>query len=99
MHMFTILSYFCSAVVRCPHLTEPENGNKSVTGYMVGSTAKFWCFPQYKMLCNDYELRVCEENGKWSGSAAVCAEKTSRYLILKTGVYNRNIMKGICSNN
>lgn len=62
-------------VVRCPHLTEPENGNKSITGYMVGSTATFWCFPQYQMLCNDCELRVCEESGTWSGSVAVCAEK------------------------
>jgi hypothetical protein len=35
----------------------------------------------------------------WSGSAAVCAKKIGRYLILKTGVYNRNIMKGICSDN
>jgi hypothetical protein len=40
-----------------------------------------------------------EESGTWSGSAAVCAEKIGRYLILKRGVYNRNIMKGICSNN
>jgi len=99
MHMFKIRSYLCSAVVRCPHLTEPENGNKSITGYMVGSTATFWCFPQYEMLCNNCELRVCEESGTWSGSAAVCAEKIGRYLILKTGVYNRNIMKEICSNN
>lgn len=62
-------------VVRCSHLEEPQNGNKSIHGYMVGDTATFECIPPYSLLCEDCTLRICQQDGTWSGNPAVCALK------------------------
>lgn len=62
-------------VVRCPYLNTPENGNKIVSGHSVGDNATFWCNSPFVMLCSDCFLRVCRNDGTWSGSHAVCAEK------------------------
>lgn len=67
-------------VVRCPYLQTPENGNKLVSGHSVGDNATFWCNPPHAMLCSDCFLRICKDDGTWSGSVAVCAEKISMFL-------------------
>ncbi|KAK3087620.1 hypothetical protein FSP39_008510 [Pinctada imbricata] len=61
-------------VVRCPFLSEPENGNKSVSGYQPGANATFWCDPGFEVIVGT-TLRNCQEDGTWTGEHPVCAER------------------------
>ncbi|KAL5012552.1 hypothetical protein ScPMuIL_011103 [Solemya velum] len=60
-------------LVRCPHLTVPENGNRSVLSYTVGSEATYTCYPEATMVSGTAK-RTCRENGQWDGEEVTCAK-------------------------
>lgn len=65
------------AVVRCPYLDVPENGNRTQNGSSENSVAVFSCNEGYEKLAGE-DVRVCQSDSTWSGSNAdyVCAKKS-----------------------
>lgn len=57
-------------VVSCPQLTDPSNGQVSVTGLEPFSTATYVCDPGF-VLFGD-EIRTCSEEGVWSKDEPTC---------------------------
>ena len=62
-----------SAVVDCGPLDDPENGDVSVSGTRVGSSAFYYCFTGYRLIGSSF--RTCLSSGNWSGSAPICQGK------------------------
>ena len=56
--------------VTCAVLVAPDNGQVSVGGVTVGSTASYSCLPGYVL--RGFRLRRCSSNGAWSGQDPVC---------------------------
>ena len=65
--------YSISIVISCELLTDPEQGSVVITGgegILPGSEAQYSCEDQHSLVGN--EMRVCEENGNWTGVAPFC---------------------------
>ncbi|XP_060077303.1 sushi domain-containing protein 2-like [Ylistrum balloti] len=71
---FNVLKEDLVKVVRCPYLDTPENGVKNITGYFPGANVTLECLPGFVALSGDHR-QTCKENGRWSGTSIVCAEK------------------------
>lgn len=71
---FNVLKGDLEKVVRCPYLDTPENGKRNVTGYSPGANATFECFFDFVVISGDTR-RVCLEDGTWSGSTVICAQR------------------------
>lgn len=56
--------------VDCGVLNAPVNGQISLTGTTVGNQALYKCDRGFVLIGND--LRICQNNGEWSGVAPVC---------------------------
>ena len=59
-----------SIAVDCGVLDDPENGEVSLTGTILGSKATYSCNSGYVL--EGESTRVCQSNGKWSGEAPTC---------------------------
>ena len=62
-----------STAKKCEAVSDPFYGEASCEGYIVGKKCQFTC-------SNGFELtgpreRVCQPNGKWSGSNVKCLRK------------------------
>lgn len=56
--------------LRCPKLSNPENGSVRITGLTVGSTARYQCSNGF--LLDGQSTRHCLPSGHWSGEAPTC---------------------------
>ena len=75
--------HYIAYLVTCPSLTDPNNGviNCSLGDDEVPSyedTCYFTCNTGYKLTDND--TRICQSDGSWSGSDAVCRQGNSNYV-------------------
>ena len=52
--------------VDCGPLSSPDNGNITLTGTLIGSTATYTCDSGYERVGSD--ILVCRDDGTWSGS-------------------------------
>lgn len=57
----------------CPQLEDPANGQVSITGTVVNSTATYTCNQGYVVTRG--ATRQCLESGQWSGQAPTCNRK------------------------
>lgn len=57
-------------VISCGWLSPPSNGKKEGTTYLQGAKVKLSCDDGYKL--KGSEVRVCQENGQWSGEDTSC---------------------------
>ena len=62
-----------STLAQCPMLMDPANGRVSVTGNLPGDNATYTCDPDYGLV--GVSVRVCGNDGQWSGEAPMCARK------------------------
>ena len=69
--MFIFLG-FLFAAVQCPSLTNPSNGQVTVTGLGVGSTATYTCNSGFS-LSTATATRVCGSDGTWIGPEPTCS--------------------------
>ena len=54
-------------------LSDPANGTVTVAGQMSGDTATYTCNSGYELdLTSGSEVRTCQADGMWSGSAPAC---------------------------
>ena len=73
------LEIYCHIIVNCGDLNDPNNGQVSLNGTILGSIATYTCDPGFN-LTGDME-RTCQANGDWSGSEPVCQSQfISKYL-------------------
>ena len=75
----TLFSF--SAVVDCGTLTNPQNGNVTLTTTTFMSTATYSCNSGYTLSGN--ETRTCEASGTWSDTAPTCDRKYGVFQISK----------------
>lgn len=61
----------------CPTLEDPVNGTVKQTGIDVGSVANYSC-NEGLMIVNGDSVRICQENGTWSGRAPQCVPSPPR---------------------
>ncbi|XP_076155245.1 complement factor B-like [Alosa pseudoharengus] len=63
-------------LVRCPHPLGFQHGSVSPLQdkYYVNDTTTYECFSDYKL--SGSETRVCNANGKWSGSTPICSRNS-----------------------
>ncbi|KAJ8300970.1 hypothetical protein KUTeg_022489 [Tegillarca granosa] len=64
---------FGMTLIRCPFLEAPENGNRSVSGYLPGDNATIMCDEGFVMIQGN-SIRYCTVNGSWTGTASICAK-------------------------
>ena len=64
-------------IVRCGGLSNPSNGQVSITNNTPGGTATYTCNSGYNLVGR--EIRICQNDGEWSGEAPIC-ERQSRSL-------------------
>lgn len=58
-------------MIDCGDLESPDNGMVDLSnGTTFGSQAVYTCNDPFKL--NGNSVRVCQENGEWSGSTPVC---------------------------
>lgn len=69
----------------CEALPHPENGLVIAKGLAVGSRVYYSCDYGYN-LTKGSEVRICQENLQWSGTAGVCERKFD-IMILTTYMY------------
>ena len=74
-NFFLSKSPYCSFVlfvaVQCSSLTSPQNGQVTVTGLGVGSTASYICNSGFSL--STPTTRVCGSDGIWTGSDPICS--------------------------
>ncbi|XP_076455436.1 protein mesh-like [Babylonia areolata] len=58
-------------VVRCPYIQQLDNGNRTLDGQAVGNRVTFTCDQGYR-LTNGTTVLVCQDSGKWNGTAPDC---------------------------
>ena len=54
----------------CPGLSDPSNGEVTVSGHRTGDTAVYSCEDGFELLGD--VMRTCMSNSEWSGEAPVC---------------------------
>lgn len=64
----------CS-VVKCPPLQAPNHGRMLPCGNLYEDVCTFECDGQHTLESDDSEMRTCQQDGTWSGTTAVCAER------------------------
>ena len=64
------MSFLSSVESRCPDPPKPVDGNRVVTGSLVGDAVVYTCNPGYKLVGN--QIRRCQSGGKWSGKQPEC---------------------------
>ena len=65
-------------IIRCGGLSNPSNGQVSITDNTVGGRATYTCNSGYDLV--GIEIRFCQNDGSWSGDAPVC-EQQSKLII------------------
>ena len=68
MHTHTAIG-----ITECPQLQNPANGQVSVSGTTVGSTATYTCNTGFVIARQS--TRQCLESGQWSGQAPTCSRE------------------------
>ena len=73
--MQTLMQNICtvhsfSTVVDCGSLGDPSNGQVTLTGTTVGSTATYECNTGFTLMGNIE--RTCQDDGDWSGTEPTC---------------------------
>ena len=68
-HTSCYMLYLFTAV-DCGPLSPPSNGDIRVSNTLFGSSARYSCFPGYKLA--GLSFRVCQLDGTWSGNAPIC---------------------------
>ena len=71
---------FSPAAVDCGTLTDPQNGEVTLTATTFMSTATYSCNSGY--ILSENETRTCEASGTWSDTAPTCDRKCSVVLLL-----------------
>ena len=56
----------------CPDLEDPLNGMVDQSGKTPGSIAAYFCDALYQVVPPESAVRVCMENGQWSGQEPTC---------------------------
>ena len=62
-----------SAVVVCPGLMNPDNGQVELSDMVFGSIATYSCDTGYNL--NGSVTRMCMADGQWSGENPACQSK------------------------
>ena len=66
--------YTIASIDNCPLLSSPEHGHiASTTGNAITDTVIIECFDNFVLLGS--EIRRCQPNGQWSGTATKCVGK------------------------
>lgn len=76
---FSFPSFALVASSTCPALEAPTHGKKFGSKYLIGHEVHFMCSSGYHLVGS--ATRVCQENGNWSGVAALCKGLYSYYFI------------------
>ena len=65
-------TYICtvSSAIDCGSLNQPNGGQVNTDGSSLGSQANYSCSEGY--ILNGNAIRVCQEDGQWSGSEPAC---------------------------
>ena len=71
--MFSVI--ICTGIT-CDRLKDPANGDVTLTGIKVGSTATYTCDEGYLLVGED--TRTCQSDMEWSGEAPICKRKNPR---------------------
>ena len=82
---------FCFVVVTCPQLDNPPNGEVSVEGQTVGSTANYVCDIGFELI--GVLKRVCLQDGQWSDDEPSCI-RTYLWLFFEQAIVRAYIPKG-----
>ena len=75
-------SHTCYTVVDCGQPPAPDNGAISVTQTVFNSTALYICNNGY--LLNGPIMRVCQDNGTWSGVNPTCERMLSKKYVCES---------------
>lgn len=65
-------------VVMCPTLSNPANGLVVMSTNSVDSTAGYFCKDGFRFREGDPIVRICMQNGEWSGIEPQCIRKSER---------------------
>ena len=65
--------FFSLAVSQCDVLSDPANGEVSLTGLTISSQAIYLCDAGF--IIQGSRIRVCQLDGEWSGIEPTCARK------------------------
>ena len=68
------------SVSMCSNLEPPQNGNIVTTSTQFGGRATYSCTEGYQL--EGDEVRTCQANGFWSGSAPFCSSKPNLHKTL-----------------
>ena len=68
------------SVSMCSNLEPPQNGNIVTTSTQFGGKATYSCTEGYQL--EGDEVRTCQANGFWSGSAPFCSSKRNLHKTL-----------------
>ena len=80
LYSTTQFCFFSMAVpraIQCSALSDPAFGSVVLTGRKVGSTATYSCNSGYVL--DGSSLRVCQQDGQWSGEAPTCRRMYSHH--------------------
>ena len=61
---------FSITATECSDLNNPNNGQVSLSGTTIGSTASYSCDAGYEL--EGDKTRTCQSNGQWSGREPSC---------------------------
>ena len=62
-----------STGVQCGSVGKPGNGSVHEGGVTFEAVLTFWCNPGFQL--RGSARRRCQEDGQWSGTAAICSSK------------------------
>ena len=86
---------FIKSLVSCPSLDDPSNGNvdcslgdDGVPSYE--DTCTFTCDTGYELTGSD--TWTCQNDGRWSGSAAMCRRSESSYTYVESEICMKHIL-------
>ena len=80
---YSIKIFLISGPVTCPSLIEPDNGEVSVSSNTFGSVVSYICTPGYVLTPSNGGVRVCEEDGQWTGVAPTCPRELHQGCCVK----------------
>ena len=73
----SVLSYTAHTAIVCPVLTDPANGDVSVTGQAPGVVATYTCRSGYTL--EGVTVRTCQTTGIWSFEAPTCVGQSESH--------------------
>ena len=72
--VYAVLSnVYSHTAVDCSSLDDPDNGQVTLSGTTLGSTATYTCNPGFVL--DGTDVRTCMANGEWSGEVPTCNRK------------------------